>query len=293
MTTTSDADLRTAILSDLRAMVVAHGDFLPRSMLLEYRLDGVAMPLIDYSRGIRNPRQLDATLSVVTSPDGPYEDSTDLGGVWLYAYRAGSDDGDNARLRRARELGVDIILFRKVSTGIYHPIFPMRVTHDDRAARVFTIAMADVAGIAESEAPTVIEREWAERLVRTRVHQPEFRRAVLSAYGSRCAVCRLRHSELLDAAHIISDKDDWGDAEVPNGLALCKIHHAAYDNNFLGITRDYEVRINRRLLAEVDGPMLRHGLQEMHGTTIHEPTRKVDKPARDRLDRRFDEFSNA
>ncbi len=293
MPATSDATIRARILDDLATLVSVHGDFLPRSVLLDYTLEGESIPLIDYSRGIRNPRQLDATLSVVSSPDGPYDDSNELGGVWLYAYRSGSDEGDNTRLRRAYELGVDIVLFRKVATGVYHPIFPMRVTHDDRAARVFTIAMVDVADIAESSTPTVIEREWAKRLVRTRVHQPEFRRAVLTAYAGQCAVCRLRHVELLDAAHIIADKDDWGDAEVPNGMSLCKIHHTAYDKNFLGVTPDYEVRINQRLLDEIDGPMLLHGLQEMHGTRIHEPKRSADKPAKDRLAVRFEEFSNA
>ena len=116
---------------------------------------------------------------------------------------------------------------------------------------------------------------------------------MLAAYQSTCAVCRLRHPELLDAAHIIADKDDWGDPEVPNGMALCKIHHTAYDKNFLGVTPDYEVRVNARLLDEVDGPMLLHGLQEMHGTRIFEPKRAADKPAKDRLDVRFREFENA
>ena len=48
----------------------------------------------------------------------------------------------------------------------------------------------------------------------------------------------------------------------------CKIRHAALDRNFLGITPSLVVRINQKLLDEVDGPMLKHGLKEMHGTTI-------------------------
>ena len=77
---------------------------------------------------------------------------------------------------------------------------------------------------------------------------------------------------------------------VPNGMALCKIHHAAFDRSFLGITPDLIVRINQRLLDEVDGPMLKHGLQEMHGSTISVPTKQADKPDPERLERRYQDF---
>ena len=73
----------------------------------------------------------------------------------------------------------------------------------------------------------------------------------------------LHHGSLLDAAHIVPDTEPAGIPTTPNGLALCKIHHAAYDQNMLGVSPDYKVSINREVLAEVDGPMLKHGLQEM------------------------------
>jgi putative restriction endonuclease len=106
-------------------------------------------------------------------------------------------------------------------------------------------------------------------------------------------VCRLRHSELLDAAHITSDSEVGGDPVVTNGLSMCKIHHAAYDRNILGITPDHEVRISHRLLDEVDGPMLLHGLQEMHGTSITLPTHQSAQPDKDRLAARFESFQQA
>ena len=60
--------------------------------------------------------------------------------------------------------------------------------------------------------------------------------------------------------------------------------------NMLGISPDYEVRVDARLLEEVDGPMLRHGLQEMHATTLTLPHRRPDRPDRDRLEERFATF---
>ena len=126
-----------------------------------------------------------------------------------------------------------------------------------------------------------------------RLHQPEFRGRVLYAYAQRCTVCTLKHGRLLDAAHIIGDDKPHGIPTVDNGLSLCKIHHAAYDANLLGISPDYTVRINRELMAEVDGPMLRRGLQEMDGRAITLPGRRDDRPDRDRLAERFAEFKTA
>jgi putative restriction endonuclease len=94
----------------------------------------------------------------------------------------------------------------------------------------------------------------------------------------------------LDAAHIIGDSENGGDPIVPNGMALCKIHHAAFDRYLLGITPEYEVRINSKVLAEVDGPMLKHGLQEMHGRLINLPNRNEARPDPERLSQRYDVF---
>ena len=37
------------------------------------------------------------------------------------------------------------------------------------------------------------------------------------------------------------------------------------------------------MLLEVDGPMLRHGLQEVHGWRLELPTRLADRPDRNLL----------
>ena len=136
-------------------------------------------------------------------------------------------------------------------------------------------------------------RRYVERVVKQRVHQPEFRGKVLLAYENQCAVCHLRHPELLDAAHILPDSHPEGRAVVTNGLSLCKIHHGAYDADFLGIDPDYKVHIKIDLLEERDGPMLRHGLQEMHGSTLSVPQQRIKRPSRENLAERFAVFVRA
>jgi putative restriction endonuclease len=106
-------------------------------------------------------------------------------------------------------------------------------------------------------------------------------------------MCRLRHAELLDAAHILPDGHPLGNPVVPNGLALCKIHHAAFDSNILGVRPDLVVEVQRRILDEIDGPMLRHGLQELHGSRLLIPRSRASHPDRDRLEYRYEEFSRA
>ena len=109
----------------------------------------------------------------------------------------------------------------------------------------------------------------------------------------QCAFCRLRHEKPLDAAHIVPDSQSEGELAVRSGMALRKLHHAAFDGLFIGVTPDHVIRVRRDLLGERDGPMLRHGLKGMHGHRIWLPRHPEDRPARELLERRFEEFRAA
>ena len=80
---------------------------------------------------------------------------------------------------------------------------------------------------------------------------------------------------------------------MTNGLALCKIHHAAYDRGILGVRPDYIVEVRADVLDEVDGPMLRHGLQEVHGWRLELPRRVAELPDREALAERWAAFEAA
>jgi putative restriction endonuclease len=94
---------------------------------------------------------------------------------------------------------------------------------------------------------------------------------------------------LLDAAHIIGDVEAEGEPEVSNGLALCSIHHRAFDHDLIVISPHYEVRISKRLLQDDDGPMLEL-LKTFDRHPIHVPRRSAWKPDRRRLATRFERF---
>ena len=120
-----------------------------------------------------------------------------------------------------------------------------------------------------------------------------FRERVLGAYRRTCSLCQLRHEELLDAAHIIPDGEPRGEPVIPNGLALCKLHHAVFDNNMIGIRPDLIVEIRQDIRRETDGPMLLHGLQGLHGSSITVPHEIRLRPAPDRLEGRYERFQQA
>jgi putative restriction endonuclease len=290
-----EAALRVRIMEWVREHAEANGGFLHRNDLLAFRLDDRDLPLIDYSRGIRNPREFDSTLSIVVSANGPYDDAESSDGLLRYAYRKGDEwSGDNRKLRNAIETGQPLILFRKEIPNIYTPVMPVYVVDDYPEERTFLIALDEsFTFLPDVRHLTDAQRSYALRLAKQRLHQPAFRTRVLVAYDTRCAVCQLRHAALLDAAHIVPDGHELGAPTVSNGLALCKIHHAAYDQDMLGVTPDYEVTIALDLLEEIDGPMLKHGLQEMHGAQLHLPGRRLDQPSRDLLAWRYERFVSA
>jgi putative restriction endonuclease len=272
-----------------------------------FEFEGERIRLWDRRRGIWRPRQLGrdgAALAIVTTPPKagkrpPYDDQIASNEDW-FVYRY---EGDNPRtwtnvaLRRALEERRPLVYYYGVTPGLYEPIFPTYVVGENTEELAFHIA-ADAPGVQPRPIPAELDvsagrRAYATATVRVRLHQQRFRALVVSAYRERCAVCRLGHSELLDAAHILPDRDERGRPEVPNGLALCKIHHGAYDANILGVAPDLLVHIRQDVLEEHDGPMLLHGLQELHGKPITLPRAERHHPNRGYLEERFGRFRAA
>lgn len=297
MTTEDQALLRLEIFHDLELFIDSRGGFASRDELTTFTLrSGRPMPVIDRNKGIRNPRELDATLSIVSASDkgryNVYDDAIDRDrGLLFYSWAQGPlEAGDNRKLLVALEQQVPIILFEKPLANVYVPVIGVRVIDVLPDRRQFVIDLDDTA--VRTSAAATLDKRYVERLVKQRVHQPVFRARVLSAYAKRCAVCTLKYAELLDAAHILPDTDERGLPVVTNGMAMCKIHHAAYDQNFLGVSPDYVVHINERLLADRDGPMLQYGLQAMNGRPLELPSRRDERPDRDFLAERFAAFSS-
>ena len=295
--------VRSQVFAWLAELSKANPDALPAKNLQQgIDVDGHRIGVMSSGLGIHKPRSLDAPISVMTTapPAGqppPYLDRWIDESRLSYAYQGEDPDlWTNRALRRAWEHRLPLVYLYGVSSGRYLAEFPVYVSGDHpgelRVDLVIAAAPGEPGDTAPRGVPAEIDgRSYAVRSAKTRLHQHGFRTRVLTAYDQRCSMCSLRHSPLLDAAHIVPDDQPDGLAITPNGLSLCKIHHAAYDARFLGVRPDLVVEVNEDLLDEVDGPMLQHGIQALHRQPLRVvPKKRVDRPNRDRLEWRYQQF---
>lgn len=299
----NDTEVRLAAFDWLKSRQIEYGDVLPRKMLeTGFSHDGDRVPLLG-PQGIFKPRVIpEVPLSITTSPDSPYDDSFNKDGFLLYKYRGTNPKFYiNVSLRKAFFKKTPLIYFHGVVPGKYLAVWPVFIVGDNPDELTFRVAVDDMTYVdkmktAGHDKGFVVDsgadarRAYITYGVKHRLHQRGFRERVLSAYKDQCALCRLRHRELLDAAHIIPDNEPGGDPIVKNGISLCKLHHAAFDNLFIGIRPDYKVIVRTDVLEETDGPMLRHGLQGMHNIKIITPRSKSLRPDPDLLERRWERF---
>ncbi len=256
---------------------------------------GRRVPFLNRQKGIYRAavQRGRAALSIQTSAKSPYGDRLTDDGL-VYDYRAGAvEQADNRALHEAFELQVPLFYYFGTRPGWYRPFYPCYVTANDRAARAVVVSFGKMTGPLDEQEPVrfeePVERRYAVRQVRARMHQSRFRGLVLPAYRDRCAMCRLKEIRLLDAAHILGDLEERGDAVVANGLSLCSIHHRAFDEDLVGVSPDYEVRVSGRLLEDEDGPML-EVLKGFHGQALHVPRSAALRPDRERLAERYGRF---
>lgn len=299
-----DSRVRLAAFEWLAGLVEVHGDVLPRSSLLQgFELDGNRIPLVSPQQGIFKPAVLSvAPLSVLTSPSDPYRDELSPDGLLRYRYRGTDPDHrDNAGLRFAMRQRLPLVYFHGITKGRYVAAWPVFIVGDDRQGLTFSIAVDDArhlgvgiqegsTGLSTGDENELARRRYATAVTRVRLHQRAFRERVLAAYHRQCAFCHLRHEELLDAAHIVPDTDPGGHPVVSNGLALCALHHTAFDRYFIGVRPDYTIEVRRDLLVERDGPTLAHAIQGIHGTRITVPSRIENRPEARKLTVRYEKF---
>jgi putative restriction endonuclease len=220
----------------------------------------------------------------------------------IYRYR-GTDPNhrDNVGLRKVFELRRPLVYFHGIEPGKYLATYPVYIIGDDPSSLTFKVAVDDALPALEYS-QTSVTRQIAEvsdarhayltATVKVRLHQRAFREKVLDAYNSQCAFCRLKHRELLDAAHIIPDNLPASRPTVDNGISLCKLHHAAYDSFILGVTPDYIIQVREDILEEEDGPVLQHGLKGLHNTKLILPSLRSDYPSSEALEWRYSRFTN-
>ena len=301
-----DAAVRAQAFQFLQELNDTHGDALPRDVLVQgFSFHGTRVPLVG-PQGIFKPAILpEIPLSITTAPivEGkprPYEDETGTGGLIQYKYR-GTDPQhrENVGLRLAMQRQIPLVYFYGLMPGRYTAEWPVFIVGDEPQSLSFTVAVDErkaflSGGDQITDRVAEGRRLYVTAQVQQRLHQRSFRDRVLRAYRDRCSICQLRHPELLDAAHILPDGHPKGEPWVSNGIALCKLHHAAFDSNILGIRPDLVIEIRKDILEEEDGPMLAHGLQERHNQKLLVvPAHHGLRPREEFLEERYEAFRKA
>ena len=116
--------------------------------------------------------------------------------------------------------------------------------------------------VPRREADELIEkRERVKREVKVRLGQQRFNFYVFQRYGSRCAVCDMSIPQVLDAAHLVPDRNQ-GSYDPRNGLVLCAVHHRAFDAGLFAIEpKTLELRYRE---LEPDADALRIDRASLH-----------------------------
>jgi putative restriction endonuclease len=301
-----DREIRTAAFIHVRRMLETRDLLTSEDLALGFRFRGERIPLINPRRGIFKPRQMKHLLSIKTV--APKKGAR----VWYDDQRAahnqiyegdetveysfmGADPeaADNRWLRDAMMSRVPLVYFLGALPGHYHAIVPATIVAWNAESLRAEVSVGLPGELRADPQETALERRYALRQVKARLHQTLFRAAVIAAYGGRCALSGLPEPSLLDAAHIAADGDELhGQPVITNGLPLTKLHHAAFDRHLIGITADYRIVVSQRLLDTRDGPTL-DALKSLHSSQIKFPRRERDRPDRDRLALRFEAFTRA
>lgn len=295
-----DVQLRLKVFEWLRQQVLSFPNTLPRKLLEEgFIIGNIRIPLLG-PPGIFKPKVFELPLSITTTPSGPYDDIYKKGNYLYYRYRGNNPNHkDNRGLRQAMTTKTPLIYFVGLKPGQYEAIWPVFIIADNPANLTFTVVVDNINVVKDMNKDINADdfvyskedrRAYMTAEVRVRLHQHNFRIHVLDAYRNQCACCKLRHDELLDAAHIIPDPEPEGLPIVSNGIAMCKLHHAAFDNYIIGISPDYIIHVSNEILEEEDGPMLNYGLQKMEGIKLILPYKEKYYPNRQLLDKRYQIF---
>jgi putative restriction endonuclease len=175
-----------------------------------------------------------------------------------------------------------VVAFRPVVL-IDYALASKQLHSDGRAHRDMALLnQMDTLTDEQIEAVTSAGRREIIRTITVKHRARKFRGSVLTAYRHRCAFCSVQLS-LLDAAHIVPVSAPGSSDEVANGVALCKLHHFAYDANLVSFDVGYRIAVSRARVAELRVKGLQGGLEEFKAglhEQINVPAIAAHRPSR-------------
>jgi putative restriction endonuclease len=135
---------------------------------------------------------------------------------------------------------------------------------------------SELAKAVESE-PQLTEDDTEYVETRRKARDHAFRELIRDTYNNTCAVCGSQRESPsgtpeVEAAHIYP-KSEGGSDDVRNGIALCKLHHWAFDSGWLSFTNDHEI-----IVAEATDKNGYHELKQLEGQSLRLPDNEDAHP---------------
>lgn len=156
-------------------------------------------------------------------------------------------------------------------------------THD--LSLLETVAENPYAVNDEEIESTSWSRQTVIQTVKKRLRDSSFQDRVLTAYNYRCAMCGVQLN-LVQAAHIVPVSHEDGTDHTSNGMALCALHHYAYDRGLVFVDEDYSIELNQNKINKLRAISRDEGLEEFTEALralILLPPATSDRPHRDYL----------
>lgn len=109
----------------------------------------------------------------------------------------------------------------------------------------------DPDSVSDKEIDTDVSEKRKYALIATKraLRAIDFARRVLGAYEHQCAMCGIQ-LRLVDGAHILPVTHPNSTDQTRNGVALCALHHRAYDHSFVTFDLAYKVHINEPMVKK-------------------------------------------
>lgn len=126
-------------------------------------------------------------------------------------------------------------------------ISQLRILHQMAGSPTDLAALASIAAdpietTAAVASATSPQRRVALTQVARKLRDTSFSERVLRAYANRCAMCGVQ-LKLVDAAHIVPVAYANND-QTCNGVALCALHHRAFDRALVTMDEKYRIALN-------------------------------------------------
>ncbi|MCC6411489.1 MAG: HNH endonuclease [Saprospiraceae bacterium] len=132
-----------------------------------------------------------------------------------------------------------------------------------------------IESLLQLEEPTVfMEGKTREQLIRVRINQSFFRKAILASYNGTCCITGLQQPELLIAGHIMPwSKDEKNRLNPRNGILINALHDKAFEIGLITIDQSFKVQVSSILHKQQNNSVIQDHFLRYDGKPIIEPTR--------------------